>query len=682
MSDATEQGRHPDASVSGETSQGPGSLPKDAPSADAGPGLVGAELSRIKDHLRDLGTDKTLPPQERDLYRFLYTHQRNKLELQLAVLEQTERVHSTERALEVARKAVDLARSEGRQLAENSQNNELTKAENQLAEAEASLGSVRSELQALLSALEHLRTNDAKWEKAMPSVRRWEVGRRWEAITPDELRPAVVAIREAFDDNCWKCEQSTSKLCFAALHPTPTKAATTSELGSLDPYRRLLVAFVGTQVQPLLLGASHPAPMIFKSYLDVHETALKLVVRAAFQELFEIAAARTDLLSIHPVDWAQRHLHILISAKKPIIRLWIKKVCDRHDLSHSGFSEENDLFWGSWRAPRFIHMHPAGNTLFDEASAWTREEIVRSEELLEGRAERLATFLRIDLDKIAGSAHIQFAKPVPSRSEVRDGQRSIPVETLPAPVPPPVAGMPVSDLWRAFHDKFRALAEEELRHAPHNDGDRWLRAHVDYKDRTIACGQWHLSEGVNEGFHERFEVEATRAGIALKSTLSGEAGDVWLHHVFLDLLEHKSKLLFAASRDGMIVVRICEASALYCARLEKRALVDTRNSAKSTVQGSVVGSSSTEVDVGRRDMTADDPRNEKLREAVIYKVQNPHKFKVLSILEAAQYFGVQPRTIYRWVSEGDLRAGARRGSITIESVAKLEKRRSRKRRDH
>jgi hypothetical protein len=54
---------------------------------------------------------------------------------------------------------------------------------------------------------------------------------------------------------------------------------------------------------------------------------------------------------------------------------------------------------------------------------------------------------------------------------------------------------------------------------------------------------------VNESFHERFEVEATRAGIAaLRSAMSGEAGDVWLHQVFFDLLEHKSELLFAAGR--------------------------------------------------------------------------------------------------------------------------------------
>jgi hypothetical protein len=80
-------------------------------------------------------------------------------------------------------------------------------------------------------------------------------------------------------------------------------------------------------------------------------------------------------------------------------------------------------------------------------------------------------------------------------------------------------------------------------------------------------------------------------------------------------------------------------------------------------------------------LKADDPKKETLREAVIKKVQNPNRYNTLSITEAALYFEVQPRTIHRWSLKGDLRAGARRGSITIESILKLEKKRSRKRRD-
>lgn len=71
---------------------------------------------------------------------------------------------------------------------------------------------------------------------------------------------------------------------------------------------------------------------------------------------------------------------------------------------------------------------------------------------------------------------------------------------------------------------------------------------------------------------------------------------------------------------------------------------------------------------------------QKMHEAVIGKVRNPQTHTILSIPEAALYFEVQPRTVHRWISEGKLRSGARRGSITIDSILKWQKKRSRKRR--
>src|SRR5207248_1971572 len=175
--------------------------------------------------------------------------------------------------------------------------------------------------------------------------------------------------------------------------------------------------------------------------------------------------------------------------------------------------------------------------------------------------------VRFELDKIVGAAHIEFAKrdgvkpPMPRQIESR---RAAPL----TPIRPPVGATLEPDLWGGLHENFRALAEEELSIAPHNTGDRWLRAYVDYKGRSSECGEWHISSGISESFRERFEVEATRAGIAVNSTFAGEPGNVWLHHVFLDLLPRNSKLLFCASKEGGIIVRACEASAIYCARLE------------------------------------------------------------------------------------------------------------------
>jgi hypothetical protein len=133
-----------------------------------------------------------------------------------------------------------------------------------------------------------------------------------------------------------------------------------------------------------------------------------------------------------------------------------------------------------------------------------------------------------------------------------------------------------ADIWRTFREAFKTLAEEELKREPNNKHDRWLKAHVSYQDETAGCGLWMIYGGVDDGFRARFETEATRAGLALGSIERTTPGDFWLHHIFRDLLKHKSKLLFAPSQDGGIILRVCEASAIYCSRLEKKALESGR----------------------------------------------------------------------------------------------------------
>ena len=71
--------------------------------------------------------------------------------------------------------------------------------------------------------------------------------------------------------------------------------------------------------------------------------------------------------------------------------------------------------------------------------------------------------------------------------------------------------------------------------------------------------------------------------------------------------------------------------------------------------------------------------NQEQRAPVIAKVESPSKYTFLTTPEAALYFGVKPRTIYRWRDGGKLREGARRGTITIASVKKLQKSRSKAR---
>ena len=197
----------------------------------------------------------------------------------------------------------------------------------------------------------------------------------------------------------------------------------------------------------------------------------------------------------------------------------------------------------------------------------------------------------------------------------------------------------------------------------------------------MEYGYWLLGNGLNEGFKERFEVAATRAGITLRPSGMGPRLEIWLHDVFVDLVEHRSKLLFAATRDGGgIITRICEASAIHCARLEKKALVDQQevSTAVAWRSGSAVALAADGPARPEKPAVVDNDAKIK-REAVIKKVQNPQTYTVLSTEESALYFAVKVRTIYRWIEMGSLEYGARRGSITIKSVLKWEKRRHRKR---
>lgn len=83
-----------------------------------------------------------------------------------------------------------------------------------------------------------------------------------------------------------------------------------------------------------------------------------------------------------------------------------------------------------------------------------------------------------------------------------------------------------------------------------------------------------------------------------------------------------------------------------------------------------------------QDRTRDSPIAEGAqRYAVIKKIQNPQTYATLTVPEASLYFGVCPRTIYRWLDEGRLRDGGRRGTITTESIRLWDKKRSRKRRN-
>jgi ribosome-binding protein aMBF1 (putative translation factor) len=150
-----------------------------------------------------------------------------------------------------------------------------------------------------------------------------------------------------------------------------------------------------------------------------------------------------------------------------------------------------------------------------------------------------------------------------------------------------------ADAWKDFHERFTQLAREEERIERAAPKDRLLRAYCSYKEHPEVwekgkaeqgcfcllnapeTGLWTLGDGVSENFVERFRALAARAGVTLGSPEGTDPEDFWLHRLWLDLRENKNKQLFAASKEGGVILRVCEASATFCSRLERKAVTGT-----------------------------------------------------------------------------------------------------------
>ena len=77
-------------------------------------------------------------------------------------------------------------------------------------------------------------------------------------------------------------------------------------------------------------------------------------------------------------------------------------------------------------------MKPSGNCPYDPSTAWAREDRPTAERLVEGLSGRFIQLLGIDLDKIAGDAHLRLAKEgrppqAPKRTSTEEVTQEVPV---------------------------------------------------------------------------------------------------------------------------------------------------------------------------------------------------------------------------------------------------------------
>jgi hypothetical protein len=232
-------------------------------------------------------------------------------------------------------------------------------------------------------------------------------------VTPEQLQPAIKHIQNVFDESDWKCSWITQHLCFADLHPGTIREDELTQYRAAFLELRKIVGSPLSKQFDLIVSAGTPSAT-FHGYAEMYRYGLNTAVRDMLIDALQIGISNTALIANDPVKWAKSQVDNRIRNGLHRFTTWIKNVCDIQPARTQPPVTDDDLdemiWWRKWRAPQFIHMRPSGNTPYSESTAWTREDEHRTSQVLDGLSKRFTDFVEIELDQLAGSAHVQRAK--------------------------------------------------------------------------------------------------------------------------------------------------------------------------------------------------------------------------------------------------------------------------------
>jgi DNA-binding CsgD family transcriptional regulator len=163
-------------------------------------------------------------------------------------------------------------------------------------------------------------------------------------------------------------------------------------------------------------------PAIFKFWCDQLAESLVDAAVKSFDRILKVAVAQQSMLPIEPVEWTKTIVLDLLYSLEFTLPGKIKAMCDEQK-NRADFA--NEYFyaycaWVYWRAPRFVHMQPSGNTPYDPDTAWDREDEDTTERLLHGLTETILDPARFKLDDLAGEAYVSLASTPPPQVYPQD----------------------------------------------------------------------------------------------------------------------------------------------------------------------------------------------------------------------------------------------------------------------
>ena len=218
----------------------------------------------------------------------------------------------------------------------------------------------------------------------------------WKEITPQALQEAVGALRKGFAEEAWKISYIMRNGCRPALRRGLG--------GECEGVNRMIQEQLGLSALGTVdQGQTEPA--VFKGYFDLCADLLTGPLKRTFSELFEIALSQRPTINVPPVEWAALQARVLVADESYGLSLWLKSTCDE-----SLFPPHDDLYWTSWRAPKWIFMQPFGNKPYDRSKIWEKMDEPDSMHALDSVEDRFNWRLIFRLQKAVDQAHVLLAK--------------------------------------------------------------------------------------------------------------------------------------------------------------------------------------------------------------------------------------------------------------------------------
>jgi hypothetical protein len=235
----------------------------------------------------------------------------------------------------------------------------------------------------------------------------------WESGVPADLRTAVKALRESFDDAHFHFGSVTKNFCYALLHPDTVSQESVEYAETLVKLKERIGPAASQRFNETFALGTEPA--VFKSLFDFYLEGLSTQVLLIFKALAKIGRVNESRLSAPHLEWAESQTKLLIGSNIHCIDIWVRAVCDtdRYDPAEDW---EERISRTKWQAPRFLIMKPSRNEPYDAARAWERVDAETSMRWRKTFYEHYVRHLELKLRNLAGDAAVELAmQPKPAK---------------------------------------------------------------------------------------------------------------------------------------------------------------------------------------------------------------------------------------------------------------------------